>query len=93
MINKNALTGLKVFGLVAVFALASGCATNASVEDVERAQSDAQEALDIAREAQRTAQEALEAATSAQSAADDAKACCEEQRQRLDRAQERNQRK
>lgn len=90
MINKKALSRLKVFGLLAGIALASGCATQAAVD---QARADAQEARELAQQAQRTAQQAQEAAASAQRAADSANTCCQEQRQRLDRAQERMQQK
>src|SRR5690625_3851071 len=90
MSNKKAISRLKVFGLLAGNDLDSGSATQASVGQDS---ADAQEALEVAHQAQRTAQQAQETAASAQRTADGAQACCQEQRQRLDRAQERMQQK
>src|SRR5690625_1485478 len=73
--NKESISRLKVFGLLAGIALASGCATQASVD---QARADAQEALEVAQQAQRTAQQAQETAASAQRTADGAQACCQE---------------
>src|SRR5690625_5284785 len=89
-IHKKAITRLTVFGRLAGITPASWCATQASVD---QPRADAQEAPEVAQQAQRTAQQAQETAASAQRTADGAQACCQEQRQRLDRAQERMQQK
>lgn len=90
MVSKKALTGLQAAALVMGFALVTGCA---STSQIEQAQSDAQQALQIAQEAQRTAQEATAAARAAQQSADAANRCCSETQQKLDRLLERSQQK
>src|SRR5690625_4297434 len=90
MINKKEINRKKGLDLLTGDDLTSECATQAS-EDQARA--DAQEALEVAQQARRTTQQARETAASAQRTANGAHACCQEQRQRLDRAQERMQQK
>lgn len=90
MVSKKALVGLQALVLALGFALVTGCASNAAIE---QAQSDAQRALQVAEEAQRTAQQASEAARAAQAAADASQRCCNETQQKLDRMLERSQQK
>lgn len=81
------MSGIAVLSL----GLLAGCATNSS--EVEQAQSDAERALQVAEEAKQIAEEASRKADSAQSSADSANQCCQENKQKLDRAMERMQEK
>ncbi|WP_341939127.1 Lpp/OprI family alanine-zipper lipoprotein [Marinimicrobium sp. C2-29] len=81
------MSGIAVLSL----GLLAGCATNSS--EVEQAQTDAERALQVAEEAKQIAQEASRKADSAQSSADSANQCCQDNRQKLDRAMERMQEK
>ncbi|WP_111641260.1 alanine-zipper protein [Marinimicrobium alkaliphilum] len=90
MAIQKTFASLKAVALIMGFALATGCASNAAIEE---AQSDAQRALEVAEEAQRTAQQAAEAARAAQRSADAAQRCCDANTEKLDRALERMQQK
>lgn len=80
------MSGIAVLSL----GLLAGCA---STSDIEQAQSDSERALQVAEEAKQIAEEASRKADSAQSSADSANQCCQENKQKLDRAMERMQEK
>lgn len=90
MISKKMFSGLQATALVLGVGLMAGCA---STEQIEQAQSDAQEALQMAREAKQEAQAASETARAAQSAASAAEECCASNKAKIDRMMERSQQK
>ena len=88
-------TGLRASGLVLVLAMAAGCATT-SLDEVkataDRAAADASAAASAAEAARASAGRASQAAAAAQSTADqalsaatDAQACCEANRESMER--------
>ena len=93
MMNK---TVMKVGAIVLCLGLASGCASTAAIEKAQatadRAASDAAAAMAAAEGARATADRAAQAAAGAQSTADQAmsaasaaQACCDANRDRLER--------
>lgn len=93
MISKRMFSGLQATALVLGVGLMAGCASTASNEQIEQAQSDAQEALQMAREAKQEAQAASETARAAQSAASAAEECCASNKAKIDRMMQRSQQK
>lgn len=95
---------LTIGALIAVAAIATGCATSGSLDEVRAM---AEEASSAARAAERSADEAQSAAESAQQTADEAQStadmasrtaqeaqsCCDANTERLDRMFERSQQK
>lgn len=90
MLNNARGSILSAVTLALGAALMTGCASNARIDE---AASDAQRALETAQEARDLAQEALRTANAASQSADAAQACCAENRDALERAMERMQRK
>lgn len=86
-------TGLKLSALLLVAALATGCASTAELEaKVDQAANDAAAAASAAETARAAADRASQAAAAAQSTADqalsaatEAQACCEANRERMER--------
>jgi murein lipoprotein len=90
--------------LTAAVAVAAGCATSGSLEEVramakeaqsaaETAQQSADQAQSTADGAQQTADEAMSTAESASQAASEAQSCCDANTERLDRMFNRAQQK
>lgn len=95
---------LTVGALVAMAAMATGCATSGSIDEVramaEEASSAARTAEQSADQAQSTAESAQQTANAAKSTADsaaqaaqEARSCCEANTERLDRMFQRSQQK
>jgi outer membrane lipoprotein-sorting protein len=89
-------TALRASGLVLLLALAAGCASQASLDEVrataERAAADAAAAASSVETARASADRASQAASAAQSTADqalsastEAQACCEANRESMER--------
>jgi len=86
-------TGLKVSAMLLVVALATGCANNAEIQaTADRAAADAAAAASAAEAARASADRAAQAAAAAQSTADqalsaatEAQACCEANRESMER--------
>lgn len=90
--------------LAAAVAVAAGCATSSSLEEVramaeeaksaaQGAQRSADQAQSAADAAQQTADEAMSTAESASQAASEAQSCCDANTERLDRMFQRSQQK
>ena len=91
---------LRAAALVGGFAIVTGCASHASMEQLDMVRATAEAAQNAANGAQRTATQAQQTASGAQStanqalqAAQAAQACCDATNQRLDRMFEQSQSK